>query len=142
MMLELASRAPGTRLTTRELADVCDIPPGNVPTVVSTLARAGLLMNSPGRGGGCSLARDPGTVPMLEVIEALEGSLAVDHCLLDSRRCHDKDPECALHEAWSAGRAAAISALAGTTLAAAAARELELREDAEPAATRRTKRPG
>lgn len=128
MMLELAQRPYGERMTASELGDLCEVPAGNVPTVVSALSRARLLLCSPGRGGGCTLAKDPGEMTMLEVIEALEGPLVPDHCLLDSRRCHDRDPECALHEAWSQGRNAAIDALASTTLAQAAARERELRQ--------------
>lgn len=126
-MLELAQHPYGARMTASELGALCEVPAGNVPTVVSALSRARLLMCSPGRGGGCALAKEPGDTTMLEVIEALEGSLAPDHCLLDSRRCHDRDPECALHEAWSQGRAAALAALESTTLAEAAAREKELR---------------
>lgn len=130
MMVELALHPPGTRLTATELGDACQVPAGNIPTVVSALSRAHLLMCTPGRGGGCVLAKDPADMSMLEVIESLEGPLAVDHCLLDSRRCHDVDPECALHEAWSDGRRAALDALAGTSLEAAAKRERELRESA------------
>jgi len=128
MMLELAQRPSGARMTATELGEICEVPAGNIPTVVSTLSRARLLSCSPGRGGGCLLAKDPAETTMLEVIEALEGSLTPDHCLLDSRRCHDRDPECALHDAWSTGRNAALDALAATTLADAAARERELRE--------------
>ncbi|MFN8105884.1 MAG: Rrf2 family transcriptional regulator [Acidimicrobiia bacterium] len=128
MMVELALHPTGTRMTATELGEACQVPAGNIPTVVSALSRAHLLMCSPGRGGGCSLAKDPADTSMLEVIEALEGSLTVDHCLLDSRRCHDVDPECALHESWSAGRTAALDALAGASLASAAKRERELRE--------------
>lgn len=127
MMLELAQQPPGARMTATALGKACDVPGGNVPTVISMLSRARLLLCNPGRGGGCSLAKDPEDTTLLEVIEALEGSLTVDHCLLDSRRCHDVDPECALHASWSVGRDAALDALASTSLSQAAERERELR---------------
>lgn len=130
MMLQLALMPSGTRLTAAELATLCDVPAGNVPTIVNNLSRSGLLICSPGRGGGCMLSRDPSRTPMLQIIEALEGSLEIDHCLLDSRVCHDHDPECALHEVWVKGRNAALKALQQTTLADAAKREKELRAEA------------
>ncbi len=110
-------------MTAAELAEACEIPAGNVPTIVNMLSRAGILSCSPGRSGGCSLARSAADISALEIIEALEGPLEISHCLLDSRRCHDKDPECAVHHAWSEGRDAAIAALATTSLADAIERE-------------------
>ena len=126
LMLYLAGREPGHRNTAAELAEACNIPPGNVPTIVNALSRAGILSCSPGRRGGCQLARAPEEITTLEVIEVLEGSLEIAHCFLDATRCHDHDPYCALHDAWSEGRAAAIGALARTSLADAAAREKEI----------------
>lgn len=128
MLLHLASREQGERMTAAELSEECDISAGNVPTILNTLSRAGILQCSPGRSGGCTLARPAEEISALEVIEALEGPIEIAHCLLDSTRCHGKDPECALHEAWSVGRNAAIAALAHTTLADAARREAEIHQ--------------
>jgi Rrf2 family protein len=132
IMVHLAVRRDGGRMTAQELAEACSIPVGNVPTIVNLLSRSGLLLSTPGRHGGCVLARAPETISMLEIVECLEGTFDVSHCLLDSRRCHDKDPECALHTAWKAGRDAAIGSLANTTLATTAHREAELRGLANP----------
>lgn len=126
LLLHLANEGEGRRMTAAELAEACEIPAGNVPTIVNMLSRAGILSCSPGRSGGCSLARPPADISALEIIEALEGPLEIAHCLLDSRRCHDKDPECAVHHAWSEGRNAAIAALAKTSLEDAVEREREI----------------
>ncbi len=113
-------------MTAAELAQACEISPGNVPTIMNMLSRSGLLLCIPGRSGGCTLARHPEDISMLEIIESLEGRLEVSHCLLDSRRCNDHYPECALHKAWSHGRAAAISALGCTSLSDTLQREREI----------------
>ncbi len=126
MLILLARHEPDTRVTAAQIAKDCDIPAGNVPTVVSTLSRAGILSCSPGRYGGCALARAPKEISALDVIEALEGSLEIHHCILDSRRCHDHAAECAVHHAWTKGRDAAIMALANTSLADVIDRENEL----------------
>lgn len=127
ILIHLATKPEGTRMTAQELADECDIPLGNVPTIVNLMSRGGLLHSIPGRNGGCALARRADSISTLEIIECLEGTFDVSHCLLDSRRCHDKDPECAMHAAWKTGRDAALGALAKTSLAVVSEREVELR---------------
>lgn len=144
ILVHLTTLGEGARLTASELAEVCEVPPGNVPTIVNILSRAGLLNCTPGRNGGCMLARDPADVTLLEAIEVLEGPLDVGHCLLDARRCHDKDPNCALHESWVASKTAAIQTLETVTIADAARREIEIRDelaqrDAEPKSKRPAK---
>lgn len=116
ILVHLTTIEPGVRVTTSDLAQECEVSPGNVPTIVNVLSRAGLLDCSPGRNGGCMLARDPKQVSVLEAIEVLEGPVDVDFCLLDSRRCHQQDPHCTLHESWAASKAAAFEALRNVTL--------------------------
>lgn len=127
LMIHLATLPSGTRRTAHELAEECSIPAGNVPTVVNRLSRGGFLACTPGRNGGCTLARPSSDISLLDIVACLEGSLDITHCLLDARRCHDKESECALHFAWVEGRQAAIASLSDTTLEAAAWREVELR---------------
>lgn len=126
LVVLLSRKGADELMTAAQLADACGIPAGNVPTIVSTLARAGILASSPGRHGGCTLARPAQDISVLEVVEALEGSLDAPTCLLDSRRCHDKDPECAVHQSWSEGRRAALASLAATSLADVVRREDEI----------------
>ena len=126
IMLFLAGRPRGERVTSAKLAQNCDISPGNVPTIVSILSRAHLLDCTTGPTGGCSLARQPQDISILEVIEVLDGPLEDNHCLLDSRLCHDKEHECALHQTWSGIRAEMVRALSGLSLADAVQREREI----------------
>lgn len=101
LLIHMAVLPTDARATASDLAESCEIPAGNAPTIVNMLARAGLLLSMPGRGDGCTLSRDPEQISMRQIIETLEGRLEISHRLLDSRRCHDKDPECAMREAWS-----------------------------------------
>lgn len=119
LLIYLANQPRGTRITTAELARVCEVPAGNVPTIVNLLSRAGYLSSSPGRHGGCELAVAPEDVSMLDVAYLLEGNIELEHCLIDSRhRCSEY--KCLLCDIWVAGRAEALAALADTSLADAA----------------------
>lgn len=117
MALHLATM-PRQRVTAGDLGAACGIPMGNVPTIVNLLSRAGVLDCTPGRGGGCALGRPPGDISVLEVIEAVEGSLGTV-CVLDAQHCGVTGQECALHAAWASGREAALAALGDLTLAEA-----------------------
>ena len=125
LLVHLAGR-PAERVTSAELARVCEIPAGNVPTIVNALTRGGILDARPGRHGGCRLARPATDISMLEVVECLEGGSEAGLCILGTGRCGVTGHECALHAAWKDGRRAALDALSSLTLDAAASREAEL----------------
>lgn len=127
ILLYLATLPPETRITSKEFAAACSIPAGNVPTVVNRLSRGGFLSCTPGRNGGCTLARSAADMTLFEIVAHLEGSLDISHCILDGHRCMDKELECALHFTWVKGSQAALDSLANVTLQAAADREIELR---------------
>jgi Rrf2 family protein len=136
-LMHMAELPAEQRVTAAELAEACNIPPGNVPTIMNILSRAGLLVCTPGRGGGCTLALHPKNISMLDIIESLEGRLDLSHCLLDSRRCDEHDPECAVHVAWTEGRSAAVESLARTSLDETVRRQREI--DGLPADTPSTR---
>lgn len=124
ILIQLARLPQGERMTTAELAQVCEVPAGNVPTIVNILSRSGFVNSSPGRRGGCSLAVDPATVSMYDIALLLEGNLELEHCLLDSRyRCGEY--KCCVCDIWMAGRAQALNALQDTSLADAVGWELD-----------------
>lgn len=57
------------------------IPRSFLAKVFQHLVRAGLLRSLRGSGGGVALARPPAEVSVLEVIEAIEGPIALQRCL-------------------------------------------------------------
>jgi Rrf2 family protein len=58
-----------------EIAKRRDIPVQFLEGMFATLRRAGILHSQRGVKGGYTFAREPGQVTVLEVVEALEGSL-------------------------------------------------------------------
>jgi Rrf2 family protein len=123
MLVHLAGLPEGTRRTSGELAEACGVSVGNVPTLVATLARGGLLSCTPGRGGGCQLARPAADITIAEVVAVLEGSLELDRCSIDERRCADREFLCGMHRTWSEAHADLIANLTDLTLAEATRRE-------------------
>lgn len=121
----------GGLVTAAEISQEMEIPRGFLHQVLQELQRGGLVRSTPGRRGGYALTRDPGDISVLDVLEALEGPLALGECALRGGPCR-WDDVCALHEVWSAGRAAFCERLAASSLADVAAVDARLREGTYP----------
>jgi len=119
MLMYLASLPTGERRTSAQLAEAADVSMGNVPTLVASLSRAGLLDCVRGPGGGCALARDPSAITIAEAIVAIEGTMEPERCAIDERRCMDREYRCGIHETWSAVVRDLSASVAELTLAEA-----------------------
>ncbi|GAA4008096.1 SUF system Fe-S cluster assembly regulator [Sphingomonas swuensis] len=89
-----AARSGGERLSASLLAAETGVPLPTAQKVLGKLATAGLLQTSRGVGGGFVLAREATTITLADIIEAVEGPIAmtqcsgsdeVSDCALDSR---------------------------------------------------------
>ena len=80
IMVLLASWPQGTPVSKYESA--CDeaISPGYVAQLMMALKLAGLVVSHQGRAGGFSLARDPETISIADVLHAVEGRVTVAPC--------------------------------------------------------------
>jgi len=74
-LTELARVGASRPVPIGEIARRRDIPVQFLEGMFATLRRAGILQSQRGVKGGYSFTREPGQVTVLEVVEALEGSL-------------------------------------------------------------------
>jgi Rrf2 family transcriptional regulator, iron-sulfur cluster assembly transcription factor len=115
----------------REVAREMDIPSTYTPQILGLLAHAGLAEARAGRGGGYRLARDPGEIKLVEVVQAGEGPLRPDRCTLRGGPCR-WEKMCALHPAWSAATNAFLESLGTITLASVTGVDVALDKGAFP----------
>jgi Rrf2 family protein len=115
-VLVLARQYGEGRRKSREIARVMDIPERYLPQVMAPLVRGGLVFASAGPNGGYELARAPRELTLLDVIEAAEGPIAEEHCLLAGGPC-DWEPVCPVHDSWANAYAVLSKALRRTTFA-------------------------
>ena len=109
-------RDPLAYVKTREVSAAMQLPLSYTPQVLKLLATAGLVEAKAGRDGGYRLTRRPRDVSLLEVVEASEGPLLPQRCILRGGPCRWEDA-CAVHPAWAAAVEACRDSLATTTLA-------------------------
>lgn len=99
-VLDLARHHGMGRRTTAQIADTMAIPVNYLPALLAELVRAGLVVSTPGRGGGYELARPPEQISLLEVIEQADGPLTAQECVLRGGPCRWTDA-CAVHRPWA-----------------------------------------
>lgn len=106
--LNQSSRAPTSRIASEE-----KIPPSFLAKIVSQLSVAGIVQTSRGARGGVSLARDPGEISLLEVVEAIDGPITLNECVMNPSTCPFGD-ECPVHEIWCEAQETLVNKLRST----------------------------
>ncbi len=81
VILSLAKRVDGTRLSTAEIQREMLIPPALMVRIVALLARHGLVNTYSGREGGLTLPRPASLISLRDVVEAFEGPILLSACL-------------------------------------------------------------
>jgi len=91
-----------------------------VQKLVSRLSSAGLLRSIRGAGGGFKLARPAAAISIAEIVEAIEGPIAMLPCvsLYFYERCKNCDEKhCGLHDTMVLVRDATLKILDNKTIA-------------------------
>lgn len=120
----LAGQAP-VRMTATTLARETGLPLPTVQKLVSVLTRAGLMVGARGTGGGVRLARPPAAITLADIIEAVEGPIAMTQCAgprdqPDAQPCRI-EADCQLKPHWGAVNAQVRGVFSQVTLASLAA---------------------
>lgn len=113
-VLYLSKLGSDRRAATSQIAEQQNIPPSFLAKIVSQLSVAGLLQTSRGARGGVSLARSPENISFLEVIEAIDGPILINECVLDGAACSFGDA-CLLRPVFCEAQAELVSRLGQTT---------------------------
>jgi Rrf2 family protein len=106
----------GQRAATSQIAQEQRIPPSFLAKIISQLSIAGLLQTSRGAHGGVMLATSPGEITLLDVVEAIDGPIALNECVNDENACSFGD-DCPLRPIWCDAQEDLIKRLRGTNFA-------------------------
>jgi FeS assembly SUF system regulator len=115
VVLAHLARDPGARLSASELAQATRLGEPTVRKLLKLLARGGVVVSHRGAQGGYALARPPSAITAVEIIDALEGPVALTECSGEHSAC-EHERNCALNHQWPAINAAVRDALQAVTL--------------------------
>ncbi|MEE1877785.1 SUF system Fe-S cluster assembly regulator [Altererythrobacter litoralis] len=113
-MSAAARHCGGGRTSATELAEETGLPLPTVQKLVSILGKAGLLRSVRGAGGGLQLARPAAAITVADIVEAVEGPIALTQCV-EGQDCA-VDHACSLKPHWPFINQALRGALAGIPL--------------------------
>ena len=113
----LAAGDDAKRMTVRDVCRRARVPEPFTRKMFQHLVKQGLLRAVSGPGGGYQLSCAPNTVSILTIITMVDGSHAMDRCVLGLAACHGQRP-CALHSTLARARSLLLSELKGQTLEA------------------------
>ena len=115
-MTAAARHCGSHRVSSGELAAETGLPVPTVQKIVSRLTAAGLLRSSRGAGGGLQLARPAAAITLADIIEAIEGPIALTACVEHGRQDCGFEHNCAVRAHWPVVNNAIRSALADVQL--------------------------
>ena len=116
VVLALAKRGEGIRLSTAEIQQEMLIPPALMTRIVAQLAREGLINTYPGRDGGLMLPRSASKITLKDVVEAFEGPILLSECL--QAKGEDDCPfrsNCPVRSKWGRIQVAMLREMASIT---------------------------
>ncbi len=102
-MIYLASIPATSIVPFREIAHRMMVPEDFLAKILKTLVDGGLVRSSRGPHGGYALARPASEVSFLQVIEAVEGPIAINVCLDGEDPCA-KSSFCTMADVWRRGQ--------------------------------------
>lgn len=119
VMMSAAARHCGgvARLNATSLAEETGLPLPTVQKLVSRLSAAGLIESARGTGGGFRLARPAAAISLADIVEAIEGPIAMTSCVDSGSHDCCIEESCRVKPHWNAVNGAVKGALAGVSLA-------------------------
>ena len=115
-MLYLSQLNPNQRAATSQIAEEQNIPPSFLAKIISQLSIAGLIHTSRGARGGVSLARQPEEISILDVVESIDGPIALNECTDEPSACPFGE-NCPLRPMWCEAQSELINRLRNTSFA-------------------------
>lgn len=98
-VLYVARLSDNERAATSQIAKEQKIPPSFLAKIISQLSIAGLLQTSRGARGGVMLAKNPADISLLDVVEAIDGPIALNECVHDDGACNFSG-DCPMRPIW------------------------------------------
>ncbi|NLI90803.1 MAG: Rrf2 family transcriptional regulator [Peptococcaceae bacterium] len=99
-VLYLANNTSQEIIPAQTIADAEEIPMRFLLKIMRSLIQNGIVKSYRGIEGGYALAKLPEEITLLDVVQAVEGPVHLNRCLIDPKYCSKNGADtCAIHEA-------------------------------------------
>ncbi|NJN99624.1 MAG: Rrf2 family transcriptional regulator [Anaerolineales bacterium] len=131
IMLELGDKADGTRVPAAQVAQRVGVPLAFLRKIVADLIKSGLVRAYSGPSGGVTLAQPAAKINLVHILEAIEGPICLNNCLLRPHEC-PRDRICPVHSFLGRLQAGIIHQLQEATLDKLVAEGRKLKHQPHP----------
>ncbi|HEY6874453.1 MAG TPA: Rrf2 family transcriptional regulator [Geobacteraceae bacterium] len=114
-IIYLAQQQPGKMVLISEIAEAAEAPQTFLAKIFQSFAKMGLVNSYRGTGGGFTLGRPAARITLREVVEAVEGPIMPNRCLLDGGAC-DRGEGCTVHPVWRKVQSQVVQILDSVTI--------------------------
>jgi len=121
VMIHLATPAAERRVSLPTLAAAAGAPQSFLSKVLQALARARLISSRRGQAGGFEITSRGRAATMRQVIEAIDGAICLNVCLVSAKACR-RSSWCPAHPVWVQAQQAMLDVLSNVTVSELAAR--------------------
>lgn len=128
VMIELAMSSDNGLVSLPDLSRATGAPESFLSKVLQALARAGLISSRRGQAGGFRTTVRGRVASMYEVIQAIDGAICLNVCMIPGRSCSRKS-HCPAHPVWVQAQQAMMKVLSNAAIAGMAAQALAQRPD-------------
>ena len=116
VVLTVLAGRPGDVLSATDLAETSGLETPTVSKLLKPLAQAGLVTSLRGARGGYRLSRDAADISLIQIVEAMEGPLAMTECSQHENHCGIAH-QCGVRTNWRLINDVVADALRRVTLA-------------------------
>ncbi len=99
----------------RDIAEARDVPEVYMQKVLHALAEAGIVQSHRGVFGGFSLLKEPKEITLFSLMEALQGPVAINKCVMGQDLC-PREKSCIVRTRWESVQSDLVSFLESVTL--------------------------
>lgn len=111
----LARQEPGRVVLMNEIAAATQAPPNFLAKILQSFTKSGIVKSFRGTGGGFTIGRPASTISLREVVEAVEGPIMPNRCLMADGAC-DRDDCCKVHQIWHRVQSSILDILESVTI--------------------------
>lgn len=115
-LVYIANGSEGVPLQASEISEAENLSEEYIQKILRALSEAGILAVHRGPAGGFELARSPADITLLDVMEVLQGPVAINKCLLGKDACPNAE-RCSVRARWTGMQAQLLGFLRSMTLA-------------------------
>lgn len=121
-IIYLAKHPKGEIVLKKDICRTQEVTPAFLTKILQPLIKEGIVSSQRGVGGGFLLNRAAEEITLLDILEAEEGPLSLNHCLVEKGLCQ-RDTLCSAHTVWEEAQSSMIAVLQRHNIAELVQRE-------------------